>query len=366
VKPRPDPKRALIVHTGGGLGDVLLSGPVIDTLKKAGYLVDFLARKGTAEAIRRHPNLSEVLTIDSKDPSDLSQMREWSRTLRNRDYSVCLLLWSTTRWAWTLYHTGIPTRVGQDSRLLYSFLFTHRVKIRSERGDTHTHWTEILLDYTRELGLEPAPSKLNFPIEASATAEAQQIIDQTDFGPLDGPLIGFHSGKGLPLTAQRWPVSHFARLASHLQTTLGARLILTGGPGETELVASVSQGLSLPHANIAGKTSLSVLAAVAQNCDIFVCPDSGPMHLAAAVKTPVVGIYALDEDFPQRWAPFGVPHKIVRPPRPACPKGCSKPTCANFACYLKVQPEEVSEAVALLWEETKSAVPRSQRNLHKR
>lgn len=351
-------KRALIVHTGGGLGDVLLSRPIIDTLSKAGYSVDFLARTGTAGALAGHPNLNELLTIDSKDPSDFREMRRWAERLRKREYDATILLWSTSRWAWTLYLSRIPVRVGQDSRLLYSFLFTHRIRVRSEHGDEKSHWTDILLDYPRALGLEPPrPVEVRYPISQADREKAKQNIGEFDFGSQDGPLIGFHSGKGLPLTSERWPVAHFAELARALQEELGARLILTGGPGEVEIVSSLEERLDRPCVNLAGKTDLATLAALQEQMEIFVCPDSGPMHLAAAVGTPVVGIYALDEDFPNRWAPYGTSCRIVRPPRPACRPGCTKPTCPDFRCYLTVEPSAVVESVReLLAEESPDRV----------
>lgn len=341
-------KSALIVHTGGGLGDVLLSGPVIDTLANAGFRVDYLARSSTAHALRGHPSLNELLTIDSKDPNNLKEMRSWADTLKQRQYDIVFLLWSTTRWAWTLYLAGIPKRVGQDSRLMYSFLFTHRVSIRSEKGDETSHWTDILLDYPRKVGIEALPARLVYQVEAEAKAQAKNLLKHANFGTQTGPLLGFHSGKGLDLTPDRWPVDHFSTLARALQDSLGARIVLTGGPNEIELIEHVSRPLTKPYLNLAGKTNLQVLAAIIQECDAFICPDSGPMHIAAAVKTPVVGIYALDEDFPSRWAPFGTPHKIIRPTRPACPPGCKKPDCPNFACYLKVKPDALSLATSEL------------------
>lgn len=341
----PKPTRALVVHTGGGLGDVLLSRPVVDTLVENGYLVDFLARESTAAALAGHPGICDLLTIARKDPGSVAQMKSWARTLRCRGYSLAILLWSTSRWAWTLRWARIPQRVGQDSRLLYSFTFTHPVRVRSEHGDQHSHWTEILLDYPRVLGLAPPQARVEYPVPEQAARQAQALLESADFGRRQGPLLGFHSGKGLPLAPDRWPVAHFASLARELQDRLDARLVLTGGPGEIEIVQAVAAGLGPGFLNLAGQTDLPTLAALAQSCQVFVCPDSGPMHLAAAVGTPVVGIYALDEDFPQRWAPFGVPHRIVRPARPACPPGCSKPTCPNFACYLKVAPASVSQAV---------------------
>ncbi len=345
--------RALIVHTGGGLGDVLLSRPVVDALNSAGYEVDFLARQATSVALAGHPGVRELLTIPGKDPSNLAEVRAWAAKLKARNYSVALLLWGTSRWAWTLRLAGIPQRVGQDSRLLYSFTFTHPVRVRSEHGDDTTHWTEVLLDYPRALGLTPSAPQVHYPVAPEAGARAESILGDFEWGGRQGPLLGFHSGKGLPLGPERWPVRHFASLARELQERLDARLVLTGGPSEVEIVSGVAEGLDGPVLNLAGKTDLATLAAVAHRCDVYICPDSGPMHLAAAVGTPVVGIYALDEDFPKRWAPFGVPHRVVRPPRPACPPGCKKPTCPNFGCYLKVTPSEVCQAVVDLLEETR-------------
>lgn len=344
-------QKALVVHTGGGLGDVLLSRPVVDTLTSHGFQVDFLARESTSPALLGHQGVSELLTIAQKDPANLQEMKTWAKKLQSRDYQVAMLLWSTSRWAWTLRLAGIPQRVGQDSRLLYSFTFTHPVKVRSEHGDTESHWTDILLDYPRALGLEPTEPSVIYPVPEQAQKTARQLLEGFDFGNQSGPILGFHSGKGLPLGPQRWPVQHFTRIAQQLQDDLGARLVLTGGPSEIELVQAVSSKLRAPFLNLAGQTDLSGLAAIASLCEVFICPDSGPMHLAAAVGTPVVGIYALDEDFPQRWAPFGVPHRVIRPARPACPPGCRKPSCPNFSCYLKVQPGEVVEATQQLLQE---------------
>jgi ADP-heptose:LPS heptosyltransferase len=303
-----------------------------------------LARESTSIALDGHPGIRDLLTIPGKDPAGRAEMSRWANLLKSRGYSVALLLWSTSRWAWTLRWSGIPRRVGQDSRLLYSFIFTHKVRVRSEHGDVESHWTDILLDYPRALGLDPSPPVVAYPVSQEARQTAAALLEQVDMSGRKGPLIGFHSGKGLPLGPDRWPVAHFARLARELQERLDARLILTGGPAEVEIVQGVTLGLRKPFLNLAGRTELPVLAALAERCDVFVCPDSGPMHLAAAVGTPVVGIYALDEDFPRRWAPFGVPYRVIRPPRPACHPGCQKPTCPDFVCYLKVDPSGVAAA----------------------
>ncbi|MGE0492609.1 MAG: lipopolysaccharide heptosyltransferase II [Vulcanimicrobiota bacterium] len=344
-------KRLLVVHTGGGLGDVLLSTPLVRELRKAHPQaeIDFLARRSTAAVLRRNPDIHELLELPGKAPKMPGEMLELASKLRQRNYDAALILWSVTGLAWTLFLARIPRRVGQDSRLGYSFLYTHKVRVRSEHGDDQTHWTEILLDYGRALGLEPTDPKVVYEVDPAAREKARQLLQDS---PGEGPLVGFHTGKGMPLTSQRWPVDAFAAWARQLVLELPGRLVLTGGPDEVELVAAVQKRLGVPCLNLAGQTDLDTLAAVAEQCRVFVCPDSGPMHLAAAVGTPVVGIYALDEDFPRRWAPFGTRHRIIRPQNRNCRPGCLKATCPDFRCYRQVQADEIVKAARELLEES--------------
>ncbi len=336
-----------MVHTGGGLGDVLLATPVLDALQgawpQAG--IDVLARTGTAAALRGHPVVRDVLDMPQASPTP-AEVPSWAARLRSRRYDAAMVLWSRTTLAWMLFLAGIPVRVGQDSRLAYSWLYTHRVAVRSEHGDTSTHWTQILLDYVRALGVTPedyGPARPRYIIPEEAHGRAQTLLAELPEGL--GPVVGFHSSKGMRLAPGRWPVDVFATWVRALHRELGARLVLTGGPEEVDLVGAVASLAEVPVLNLAGRTDLPTLAALTRRCDVFVCPDSGPMHLAAVLGTPTVGIYALDEDFPQRWAPLGAPSRIVRPARRCCPPGCRKATCPDFHCYHAVPPEQVVQAV---------------------
>lgn len=341
-------KRILVVHTGGGLGDVLLSTPLLDALRGAwpAAEIDVLARSGTAPVLEGHPAVHRLLRLPQATPSP-GELPGWVARLRRRRYQAGLVLWSRTALAWMLFLAGIPIRVGQDSRLSYSWLYTHKVRIRSEHGDTSSHWTEILLDYARALGVNPeefGPARPRFMVPEEARNRAEELLG--GLPPGDGPVVGLHPSKGLPLPPGRWPVEVFAGWARALHRDLKARLVLTGGPDEVDLVGAVARLAEVESLNLAGRTDLATLAAVASRCEVFVCPDSGPMHLAAAVGVPTVGVYALDEDFPQRWAPLAPARRILRPARRSCPAGCRKATCPDFHCYHAVPPEEVVGAVA--------------------
>ncbi len=342
-------KKLLIVHTGGGLGDVLLAAPLIDAVHETWpeCEVDFLARRSTAPAVETHEGLHKLLVMDNSAPK-LGEIWGWAKRLRAEKYDAACVLWSKTNLAFMLYLARMPVRVGQDSRFSYSWTYTHKVKVRSEHGDTHSHWSDILMDYVRAIGVNPVSIKYGFKIKPEAKEKAAQLLQELPQG--EGPIIGFHSSKGMKLDSRRWPVEVFASWAAALHKELGARLIYTGSAGEAELVGEVQKLAGVPALNLAGRTNVQELAAVSSMCRVFVCPDSGPMHLACLSGTPTVGVYALEEDFPERWAPVGAPSRKVRPNPTGCPPGCIKGKCPDFRCYKSVTPGMVVNAVKELLE----------------
>ncbi|CAN0164276.1 unnamed protein product, partial [Phaeothamnion confervicola] len=337
--------------TAGGLGDVLLSTCVIQALADAypQAQIDFLCLAKNAAVLEGHPALRRVLKTDRKAPRAGRDWLAWVQQLRQEKYDAALVLWSATGLAWMLLAAGIPIRVGQDSRLMYSFTYTHKVRVRSEHGDSQTHWTDILLDYVRALGVEPARAQVHFAPDEASRERAAEIAK-----PLEGPLVGFHSTKGLQMETARWPTAAFASWARAVHDQLGATLIFTGTPADQDIVDSIVSQAALTRAvNLCGQTNLPTLAALAQRCDVFVCPDSGPMHVAAAAGARVVGIYALEEDFPKRWAPYCDNYRVIRPQPTGCRSGCIKATCPDFRCYFQVRPDQVVAAVSELYEKSR-------------
>ncbi|MBV8222328.1 MAG: glycosyltransferase family 9 protein, partial [Candidatus Eremiobacteraeota bacterium] len=97
------------------------------------------------------------------------------------------------------------------------------------------------------------------------------------------------------------------------------------------------------HSVVAGQTTLRSLAAVLARADVVVALDSGPMHIAAAVGAPTVGIFALRTDLPMRWRPLGERVVVVEPTYP-CPPWCRKETCKTFDCYRALDPSLIVAA----------------------
>ena len=100
--------------------------------------------------------------------------------------------------------------------------------------------------------------------------------------------------------------------------------------------------------DLAGACSLRETAALIEQMNVFICPDTGTGHLAAALGVPVVDIFPLRSDFPARWRPAGTSHRIIRPTAWECDGPCVKETCPRFTCLLHIDPQEVVAAAVEL------------------
>ncbi len=156
----------------------------------------------------------------------------------------------------------------------------------------------------------PAPSstrvsavpRLIVPAEIQARANAK-------LGATLGPLVGVHASGGRE--SKQWHLDRFAAVARHLATTRGATIVLTGTPADRPLVDAIKGGLgSINVLDLAGDMDVPTLAAVLARLDLFVSSDTGPMHLAAAVGTPVVALFGPAS--PARYGPRAYHEQIVR------------------------------------------------------
>jgi ADP-heptose:LPS heptosyltransferase len=196
------------------------------------------------------------------------------------------------------------------------------------------------LGLARLLGCPHRGLYLEFPLRAKDREEAAALL-----APHLRPLVGIHAGAHAP--SRRWPAERFAVVADHLARHWDAQIVLTGGPGEEEIAQAVAAGTKLagratPALNVAGRTSLSGLAALIERMDLFIANDTGPAHLADALGTPSVTIFGPADH--RRWAPLAqTRHPIVRQPAPCSP--CGYTTCPiDHRCLRWIEPEAVIKA----------------------
>ena len=187
------------------------------------------------------------------------------------------------------------------------------------------------------LGLPANDTRLEFLLRPQDLAEADALLEPRLRG---GLWIGLHPGAKAP--ARRWPADYFVALGATLAHRYGARIVVTGGPGEEALTQAVAGGIGAAALNLAGKTSLGGLAAVISRLDLFIGNDTGPSHLAHALRTPSITLFGPVDV--HRWAPLDrARHVVLREPVPCSP--CGHTECPiDHRCLRWITPERVLQA----------------------
>ena len=317
-------ERALLVAAGGGIGDTLLAGVVARALRSRFAAVDAVVLPAHLELVRHLPEIERALPLGAP---------------LGARYDAALVTWATLRTALLPWLARIPVRVGQ-ARRPYSPLFTERVVVRSERGDRTSHWTEILLDYARAIGCEAVDATPAFVLGADDRAAAETLLRVHDVA---GPFYVLHPTRGLS-AQRRWPLGGFVGLAQRLVERDRVPVLVSGSADDAPFAQALAEGAGRGVIPLAGATSIGVFGAIAARARAVIAMDSGPMHVAAATGAPTVGIFALQSDEPDRWAPKGPRVAVVRPAYP-CPPGHRKETCPDFACVRRLDEQRILAAL---------------------
>jgi heptosyltransferase III len=337
--PLPDPVDLGLVHRVlvtklRHHGDVLLASPVFTVLGRAAPRaeIDALVYAETAAMLAGHPSIAQTHVID----------RDWKRqglvrqtraerallsALRKRRYDLIVHLTEHPRGAWLsrlLRPRYSVARHLDRAHWLWRTSFTHYYRLPRR---TPRHTVECNLDSLRRIGLQPAPGDraLVLAPDGAAAARVRGLLAQHGIEPRR--FIQLHPGSRWLFKC--WPAEHYAALLEQLVAD-GWRVVLTGAPDPREralvdaILAAIRQPTRSRVTDLGGQLSLTELAALTREARAFVGVDSAPMHIAAAVQTPVVALFGPSGDI--EWAPWQVPHRIVasteHPCRPCGNDGC--------------------------------------------
>ena len=322
--------RALLICAGGGIGDSLLASMVAAALKRKFDSVDALTSAGHVDVLSRNPYISRVLV-------DRNSVLQMAGDIRQRDYDAAVVTWATTRTALLPWLARIPVRVGQ-SRRTYSALFTHRVPVVTEQGDTTTHWSMVLLDYAKALHCETSDVRPQFPVTDEEISAADALLQSVGVGE----FALLHATCSWSTKRPMWPLDGWLSGAQALQRRFGWPVLTCGSPTDAPIGRALAKELGSP--SVAGLTTVGSFAALAQRSKFVVSMHSGPMHIAAAVGAPTVGVFPLQVDYPDRWRPLGPRVALVRA-RYDCPKSHLIETCPDYACVRALDSRDIVAAV---------------------
>lgn len=337
-------RRILIIRTDR-IGDVLLSTPATKAVRDAypnGHIA-MMVRPYAEDIVDGNPYLDEVILYD-KD----GKHKSWAGTLkfageiRRKRFDTALILHPTNRSNLIPFLAGIPERVGYNKRL--GFLLTKRLEDSKHLGEKHE--IDYNLEVLRAAGIEAKDRILYMPIKE----EDKKVIDR--FFVLNGlndslGIIAIHPGASCP--SKRWSAFRFGRVADELMERYGFKAVIIGGPQDVKTVKQMHQAMLKTPIILSEEHSLGEFAALLKRCKIFISNDSGPVHIAVAVGTPVISIFGRSDPglSPKRWAPTG-PKDMVIHKDVGCPQ-CLAHNCEiNFKCLEAITVEDVLAAAEAL------------------
>lgn len=318
-------------------GDVLLQGPALRAVAAGADRVTLLCGPRGRRAAALLPGVDDVHIFRAPwiDPEPQPVTRELTDPLVelvaslgvDQAFIATSFHQSALPLALLLRHAGVPTIAAISEDYPGSLLdVRHR-----DPGDVHE--AERGLDLVATLGYALPDDD-----------DGRLVIERTGERPAevpDGEYLVVHPGASVP--ARAWEPEHNRALVERLADT-GRHVVVTGGPDERELTAHVA-GPSRPEVtDLGGATDFAELAEVVAHAAVIVVGNTGPAHLAAAVGTPVVSLFAPTVPT-ERWRPWMVPHELLFVDVPCA--GCRARVCPvpNHPCLGDVGPAQVEAAV---------------------
>jgi lipopolysaccharide heptosyltransferase I len=299
----PSSPRILIVRLSA-IGDVIHTIPLLNALRDRlpEASISWVVQKPASVLLDGHPSLDELIETRRgflKSPREVWRLR---RRLRQNRYDLVIDAQGLTKSALLGWLSGAPRRIG------YGGQWGREMSRWFNNEPVHTnapHAVDRMLQLLSPLGIESPRVRFSIPESPVDRLWVETVIRETELG---SGFAVVHPGAGWP--SKRWPLDRFAAVTRYLGSHRGLpTMVVWGSPVEREMARRIVAG-SQGYAHLAPPRTLRELAALSRRARLFVGSDSGPLHLAAAVETPCVGLYG---PWPaERHGPYGLGHVVVQ------------------------------------------------------
>ena len=338
-----DPEWLVLAIRLDNLGDVLVTTPAIHAMRESlpEARITLLASPVGAQAGALNPDIDDVIVYRApwmdpwrELPLDPEREQQIIAELRARRFDAAVIFASFRQSplpaAYLCYLAGIPLRLAASIDGPGSLLTT-----RHRHPEQMMHEVERGLDLVGAVGMRASDDRLVLVPPPEAAAEI------ADLAQGHRPLVVVHPGCSMP--ARTYPWERYVEVVMLLVRRLGARVVLTGALSEQPLVSAMHDRLPADarrHAvAAAGRLSFPQFCAVIDAADLTITNNTGPMHMAAALGTPVIALFALTNP-PEQWGPWRVPHRMLWREVPC--RLCYSRICpVDHACLGGVPPAEV-------------------------
>ena len=339
-------KNILVVRTDR-IGDVILTTPALGALRQcfANARITLLVAASTKELVDRNAHVNEIL-VDDRGGRHAGVRGFWQLVaeLKKKRFDLAVIYHTKRRTNLACFLARIPHRIGYKNNK-YGFLLTHPVKDKRHLGQKHE--SEYCLELLSPLGVTSADETPMISIHLEAEQWADELFAGLKFDH-DNPPFAIHMGASDP--SKCWPLDNFFHVMTHIMAGYNAPILLVGSQGLKPKASVLAQRYEGHIFDLCGETNLSQLASVLKRCRMLISNDSGPVHIAAAVGTPVVSIFTRNQPGinPERWRPLEPRSRVIAVPadtRPSFKKGGS--VTAEYLA--KIKPEAVLEAVDAIY-----------------
>ncbi len=322
----------ILIVKPSSLGDIIHTLPLLNILKSNNPQtdIDWVIARGFEGILKGHPMIRRLYIIDKdkwKKPSSiletLKEIASLTGQLRKQHYSTCIDVQGLFRSALISFLSGAQKRIGfSDAREGAQFFYN--LKIEGGKG---IHAVDRYLKLLQPLGIKA--DEIEFPLP-----QIEQIR------PVEGKY--YIILPGARWQTKIWPAEYYAQLVCIISRKLNLSdltPVIVGSRNDeavAEKITKLSRGITV---NLAGKTTLRELVSIIKGASFVITNDSGPMHIASAVKTPVIAIFGPTS--PVLTGPYGQ-QNIVLTAGLSC-QPCFKRTCKDMKCMTELRPERVFE-----------------------
>lgn len=334
----------ILVVKLSAIGDVIHTLPSLTALRHLypDAHITWVVEEAAADIVKNHPYLNDVIVsqrkswskdiINSKFLKPLFNMRSLIKELRKRPYDLVIDFHGLFKSSIIVLLSSGKRKLGYDSLQELSGLFLNE-KIPE---DMNKHAVDRYLDLPRYLGANVTKAEFILPGNEKAEADTQLLLNQ--YGLNGKNFIAIN-----PVAyweTKLWDNNNFARLADLIKNNLKMDIVFTGS--EKSIIERITSKMKTKGINLGGQTTLLELACFYKKARLVITTDSGPMHLAAAVGTPIVALFGPTD--PARTGPYGEGHTIVRAGLPCSP--CFLKKCPTRKCMEDISPDQVFAAIA--------------------
>ena len=349
--------RILIINPFG-IGDVLFSTPLVSNLKAAmpESYIGYICNIRTKGVLYNHPQIDEIFIFEKDQYRQLWRESRFKSIekfisfllqIKKKKFDVVIDLSLGHQYSFFFRLIGIRKRIGYNYKNRGRFL-THKIDIK---GYEHRPIVDYYLDLLKFLDIRPKKFNLTMNVPAQNKEWAERFLKDNGLGRnslIIGIIPAGGASWGKDFSYRHWPWENYAKVADRAISELNAKVIIFGAPSEQDICQKVQATMRERAISAYGKTSLKQFAALLAKCNLIICNDGGPLHMAVSQNVMTVSIFGPVDEKVYGPYPPGPEHIVVTKNidcRP-CYRRFKLPVCPrNRQCIRDISTDEVFKII---------------------